>query len=118
MKTWLKENWFRAGLLAMTIIIVFSGAYYYVVFLPQQAATTQDANRSRESERQTEIFRKECVAQKEENIKKLENIMNICLNAGNSFDSCMNNDMRQILSKSAGPDFVVECINSKIKLIY
>lgn len=36
MKDWLKENWFKAGLLGIIFIAGLSIAYYYVIFLPQK----------------------------------------------------------------------------------
>src|SRR3989338_11609953 len=33
---WLKENWFKIGLLVTTTIVAFSVAYYYTILLPQQ----------------------------------------------------------------------------------
>ena len=33
---WIKENWFKAGLLAAIIVVALSMTYYYVIFLPQK----------------------------------------------------------------------------------
>jgi hypothetical protein len=39
MKHWLSKNWFKACILAMAFIVVFSVAYYYLIFLPQKEQT-------------------------------------------------------------------------------
>lgn len=34
--SWLKENWFKVGLLVIALVAGVSVAYYYVIFLPQK----------------------------------------------------------------------------------
>lgn len=45
MKKWLKENWFKAGILIIVLVGVLSVSYYYVVILPrinsQRSASSQ-----------------------------------------------------------------------------
>jgi hypothetical protein len=40
MKHWLKENWFKAGILILILIGIASVSYYYVIFLPHRGSQT------------------------------------------------------------------------------
>lgn len=47
MSAWIKQNWFKAGVLLSFLIISFSVAYYFVLFLPHsQALSVKTASKS------------------------------------------------------------------------
>ncbi len=41
MESWLKKNWFKAGVLSSLLIISLSVAYYYILFLPNKEKLSQ-----------------------------------------------------------------------------
>ncbi len=74
MKNWLKENWFKVGLLVVLLILGLSFAYYYIVFLPKkeqnrlaqeiQKQTLQESKEIKEREK-TQSLLDECLADAE-----------------------------------------------------
>jgi hypothetical protein len=42
MKNWIKENWFKAGLLFAILVVGVSTSYYYAIFLPQKERARVD----------------------------------------------------------------------------
>ena len=36
MKNWLKENWFKIGMLLILLVMVLIVAYYFLVYIPQR----------------------------------------------------------------------------------
>ena len=67
---WLKENWFKVGILAVAFLISLSVAYYYVIFLPQKEQARIDQQRQ-------EQFAKEFREQQAK--EEAEQALNICI---------------------------------------
>ena len=76
---WLKENWFKVGILAAILVVSISVGYYYMIFLPQK----EEERTKIESQKQEQLVKET----KEQEAKLSACITNTDTNYQTNFES-------------------------------
>lgn len=77
MKNWLKENWFRAGILITILAAVFSVGYYYVIFLPQKEQARINQQKQEQIEKELKEDAEKAEAKRQATLNSL--LLEACL---------------------------------------
>ncbi len=118
---WIKENWFRAGILITLLSVTILGTYYLFVFVPSSQRAAEESRLNRETEQKIISGYKETCSQMEKANEKgnedaIQFITNNC-NKENDPLSCMKKSIQQSSDALAptGQAFINECVQNMIE---
>ncbi len=135
MVKWLKENWFKVGILLAVLVTTFTAGFYFMIYLPEKDRAKAERERGEAMVEQQEEqrlrlldarakkiseYRQSCLNMARKNEKSREETIefaSLACNRNVDPTSCMQTFIETELVKlpTGGEDFVQACTNNMIK---
>ena len=119
MRRFLKENWFKGGILVAVTLVGISVFYYYIFFLPQkeklaieQKNQEQLVSEQSKKDTQKEEFIKECEVTRNNTAQQYTDFLNTCTKY-NSEEYCMSSGVGKMFQGDMTPNFIQLCVQNK-----